>query len=131
MDDEMQTQKDGWDKAEVGARIFGAVIVPLIVALVASIWSNHSSARQSAAQMSALAIGILQAEPKPSANDRALRDWAISVLQNPIAPPALSDDAADELRRTGLPSLTGAEMKHLLDKFSDMAMQRDGAVRDP
>lgn len=119
MDDETQASKDWWDKAEICGKVLGAVIVPLAVAGVALIWNGQSSARQSAAQMSAIAIGILQTEPKPGLDSSALRDWAVSVLQDPTDPPKLSEEAANEMRFMGLP----------LAEFSKSAIELENMMR--
>lgn len=127
MDDETQASKDWWDKAEICGKVLGAVIVPLAVAGVALIWNGQSSARQSAAQMSAIAIGILQTEPKPGLDSSALRDWAVSVLQDPTDPPKLSEEAANEMRLMGLPL---ADLSQKLRALQDAMKQlnADGLV---
>lgn len=117
MGKEIEASKDWWDKAEICGKVLGAVIVPLAVAVVALIWNGQSSARQSAAQMSTIAIGILQAEPKPGVDSSALRDWAVSVLQDPTDPPQLSDEAANEMRSVGLPL---AKLSERLRAYEDV-----------
>lgn len=133
MSDEAKIQRDWWDKAEICGKILGAVIVPLAVAVVALIWNSQSSSRQSAAQMSAIAIGILQAEAKPGVDSNALREWAVAVLQRPSDPPVLSDDVAQELLQTGLPIWYGKGVRSFdlsglqTDRLSDIADALDQA----
>lgn len=95
--------KDCWDKVEIAGKITGAVLIPILVGGIAFLWNHDSSQRQVAAQMAAIAVGVLQAETKPDSSSNALRAWAVEVLRHPANPPSLSDEAADFLRIKRLP----------------------------
>lgn len=105
---ERGNNKDRWDKGEIIAKLLGAVIVPTLVACTAYLWNRQNVQQQTSAQMSQIAVSVLQAE---DTTNSALRSWAIAVLQNPSSPPTLSKEAASDLEREGLPKFDPAFLK--------------------
>lgn len=93
----MAEEKDGWDKADITLK----AVTPIVVAIALLVWNNQQSELQMASTMTGIAVGVLSEEPKGDGRD-PLREWAISVLQNPSSPPVLSDEAASQLRATNL-----------------------------
>jgi hypothetical protein len=91
--------KDSWDKLEV----LGKVAVPFVVALTALLLNSQVSTREQAARMSEIAVGILV--EAPDVVSAPLRNWAISVLEEPSRTIALDAEAAAALREEGLPQL--------------------------
>ena len=108
----MSEQKDWWDKAEI---LFKGLL-PIAAVVGVAIWEAERSKREVFAQMSAMAISVLQEpvdnEKKPIAVD-PLRDWAISVLQHPSSTPTLTEEAADQLRQDGLPFWLGHKLSDI------------------
>ena len=104
-----------WRIREVQAKIAGAVVVPVAVAIIAAVFSNAATSRQVSAQMVGIAVSILQAEIKEDGSDQAMRRWAVSVLESPTAPPPLTPDVGEALLETPLQSLT--QLKNLFDDF--------------
>lgn len=90
--------KDNWDKGEIIAKAAGSIVIPIAVAISVYLWNVERSQRDTAAQMTTIAVSILTEKPEESSvgND-PLRRWAISVLRNPEDPPVLSEAAAREL----------------------------------
>lgn len=112
--------RDCWDKAEILGKITGAVIVPVVVGVTALWWNGQGNQRQVAAQMSGLAIGILQAEDRQGKANRALREWAVKVLQNPASPPPIDDRAAAELISNGLPEISRLKSLLMAQQLSEL-----------
>lgn len=96
----MGANKDRWDKADIIAKSLGAVLIPLVVAGTAFWWNAQNNQRQVSAQMTQIAVGVLQADKTPE--NAALRSWAVQVLQNPASPPPLNSLAAEQLLKQGL-----------------------------
>ncbi|PIB25637.1 hypothetical protein BFP76_00425 [Amylibacter kogurei] len=90
--------KDCWDKFE----IFGKVLLPVVVAIAALFLNNQVSQRNLTGTKLQIAVGVLTGEPKD--DTKALRDWAINVLQHPDRDHSLSEEAALELRKQALPN---------------------------
>ncbi|MCB5200847.1 hypothetical protein LGQ03_16540 [Loktanella sp. TSTF-M6] len=100
-------QKDWWDKTEVLSKLIGALLIPVIVAVSVWVWNSERTLQQTSSTMTQIAVGILTGPPSPET--QPLRAWAISVLQTPDAPPALSDEAALALQGTELAVITALE----------------------
>ncbi|WP_284262028.1 hypothetical protein [Roseicyclus amphidinii] len=94
-------QKDYWDKAEIMGKVVGSVLVPLVVALALFMWNSERTRQLTAASVTPLAISILTAAPSDE-DTTALREWAVTVLNNPSDPPSLTDAAASSLPVFGL-----------------------------
>lgn len=54
------------------------IVVPMVLAWVVNLWSDHQKEREIEARFVELAVRILEAEPRPET--KALREWAILVL---------------------------------------------------
>jgi hypothetical protein len=93
-------QKDWWDKAEILSKLIGSLLIPVIVAVSVWAWNSERTLQQTASTMTQIAVGVLTGPPSPET--QPLRAWAISVLQAPDAPPALSREAAFTLQGTEL-----------------------------
>lgn len=93
--------KDNWDKAEVLSKVAGSVLVPIVVAIAVFAWNSERTKQQTAASIMPLAISILTTAPTDD-DTTALREWAISVLNDPSDPPALTGKAARSLSAVGL-----------------------------
>lgn len=90
--------KDKWDKAEVFGKVAGAILIPIVVAGSAAWFNSQANRRATATEMTKIAVGILSEDPKvkPETNG-PLREWAISVLENPGEIVPLSPAAAKQL----------------------------------
>ena len=93
----MSEPKDNWDRFDILVKPAIAVLAALTLAW----WNGARTEQQTAATMSQIAVGIL-ADKNDNDPNNPLREWAISVLQNPSAPPHLSDEAAERLRNEPL-----------------------------
>lgn len=102
-------EKDAWDKIDIAAKVLGTILVPTAIAIIALTWNIERTERQTASDMTQIAVSILTGAPSPETTP--LRLWAISVLQAPKNPPLLSTDAADALKNQQLPTLTSDSLK--------------------
>jgi hypothetical protein len=94
-------EKDIWDKVEVVGKIAVGLVVPVTIAIVAYLLNDQISQRARSAEMTRIAIGVLQQEPEESAalsGADPLRDWAINVLRDPSSDHNLNEEAAAALR---------------------------------
>lgn len=100
--------KDRWDKWLICGEIVGKVLTPIVIGLAALLFNSQTSQREQAARMAQIAVGILsekteyhigETQPDP------LRDWAVSVLQQPGETVQLDEEAAEALRAKGLPQV--------------------------
>lgn len=78
----MSGPKDRWDKAEIVAKLLGATLIPIVVAVTAYFLNGQISERQANTERSKLAIGILSEPPQISGEDGddPLRKWALNSL---------------------------------------------------
>lgn len=145
------TPKDLWDKIEVLAKLIGAVLVPAIIAGSVYFWNSERTLRDNASTMTSIAVSILSQEREVDAEGVVgidpLRNWAVTVLQQPNNPPVLSKEAARALRdgrRIGIHfgeqpfvgselSLGEAESFYAFDPLTGvvMASYQPEAVRQP
>lgn len=89
----MEVRKDCWDKLEIVAKILGATVIPLTVGFAAYWLNDQISQRSRSAEMTSIAVGILTTPPSNSEyseDERALRTWAVGILENPSGDNALS-----------------------------------------
>ena len=93
-----KADKDNWDKADIVSKFF----IPLVVAVSVLWWNADRTKSDRSATMIQIAIGVLSKDPETKTLVDPLREWAISVLQNPTSPPVLGDSAADQLRSRGI-----------------------------
>ncbi|MEO1607094.1 MAG: hypothetical protein AAFU34_17415 [Pseudomonadota bacterium] len=114
-----QEPKDWWDKFEIAGKVAGAVAIPAVLGLAAVYLDDRISQRERASELMALAIDILTGQP--SVDDiEPIREWAISVLGSPEAPPPMSAEALDALRQQPLPSRSRLETRAFLE-FAEAA----------
>ena len=73
--------KDSWDKAEIVAKMLGAVLLPVITICIAYMLNASIQDRASRVRMVELAVEILKSDPKASANANYMRGWALEVVQ--------------------------------------------------
>lgn len=133
-------KRDNWEKFEIICKGSGALLVPIAIAILGILWNNQASKRQQvslketaslqiSAQMSTIAVGILQTKANSQRGGTELRTWAVSVLQNPLSPPRLDETAAETLRLSGLSigpyDITNEDLR----RFSEIA-NRDNELRE-
>jgi hypothetical protein len=84
-----------WEKARVASVIVATLAIPIAVAYIGSSLSRAQKQDEISARYVELAIEILRS--KPSADTRALRSWAILVV-NHFSQVPLSKEVQDELQ---------------------------------
>ena len=97
--------KDQWDKAEILAKILGAVLLPVITICIAYMLNASIQERSSRVRMIELAVEILKSDPKATTNANYMRGWAVEVLQKNSEVP-LPKEASDALMELPLPIIT-------------------------
>jgi len=95
--------KDTWDKAEIVAKMLGAVLLPVITICVAYMLNASIQDRASRVRMVELAVEILKSDPKASANANYMRGWALEVVQKNSEVP-LPKEAVSALMELPLPT---------------------------
>src|SRR5262245_44394886 len=85
--------KDAWDKAEILAKISGAVLLPVVTICIAYLLNASIQERSARVRMVELAVEILKSDPKVEGNTNYMRGWAVEVLQRnsevPLPPEAV------------------------------------------
>jgi hypothetical protein len=94
--------KDKWDKAEILAKILGAVLLPVITICIAYILNASIQDRSARVRMIELAVEILKSDPKAATNANYMRGWAVEVLQKNSEVP-LPEEASKLLMELPLP----------------------------
>jgi hypothetical protein len=115
--------KDCWDKWQIVGEIVGKVSIPLVVVGATLFFNSQTNHREQAARMAQIAVGILSEKPDYSSGETQpdpLRNWAVSVLQQPGEIVPLDDDAADALRKQGLPNLISMQ-KYPVEEWTRLA----------
>lgn len=112
---DMTAPKDKWDKADILVK----AVVPIAVGALLLVWNSQRTTAQTATAMVEIAVGILSSEVSP--DDIPLRQWAISVLQNPSDPPPLSLEASDRLQLVPLPAPPSSLMQPVGGPFLPQA----------
>jgi hypothetical protein len=97
--------KDSWDKAEILAKILGAVLLPVITICIAYMLNASIQDRSARVRMIELAVEILKSDPKAATNANYMRGWAVEVLQKNSEVP-LPKEASDALMELPLPTIT-------------------------
>ena len=97
--------KDQWDKAEILAKILGAVLLPVITICIAYMLNASIQDRSARVRMIELAVEILKSDPKAEAKATYMRGWAVEVLQKNSEVP-LPKEASDALMELPLPTNT-------------------------
>ena len=95
--------KDSWDKAEILAKILGAVLLPVITICIAYLLNASIQDRSARVRMIELAVEILKSDPKSATNANYMRGWAVEVLQKNSEVP-LPKEASDALMELPLPT---------------------------
>ncbi|MGH9427799.1 MAG: hypothetical protein ACRD2L_16040 [Terriglobia bacterium] len=95
--------KDSWDKAEILAKILGAVLLPVITICIAYMLNASIQDRSARVRMIELAVEILKSDPKASTNVNYMRGWALEVLQKNSEVP-LPKEAVSALMELPLPT---------------------------
>ena|SRR5689334_10397114 len=95
--------KDSWDKAEILAKILGAVLLPVITICIAYLLNASIQDRSARVRMIELAVEILKSDPKSATNANYMRGWAVEVLQKNSEVP-LPKDASKLLMELPLPT---------------------------
>lgn len=99
--------KDNWDKIEIGAKIGGSILIPIVVGVSVAVFNYNASKRATAAQMTNIAVGVLMAPIEENSSGKsALRTWAIDVLKKPGEVVPLTEDAATQLYFDSLPNFS-------------------------
>jgi hypothetical protein len=94
--------KDSWDKAEVLAKILGAVLLPVVTICIAYLLNASIQERSARVRMVELAVEILKSDPKAEAKENYMRGWAVEVLQRNSEVP-LPHEAVQALMELPLP----------------------------
>jgi hypothetical protein len=95
--------KDSWDKAEILAKILGAVLLPVITICIAYLLNASIQDRSARVRMIELAVEILKSDPKAATNANYMRGWAVEVLQKNSEVP-LTKETRDALMELPLPT---------------------------
>ena len=95
--------KDQWDKAEILAKILGAVLLPVITICIAYMLNASIQDRSARVRMVELAVEILKSDPKAPTNANYMRAWAVEVLQKNSEVP-LPEEASKLLMELPLPT---------------------------
>jgi len=82
----------GWEIAKVISQIIGALLIPLVIAIVGLIVNSSLKDKEVNQQMVNLAIEILKIEPSQTVQQNALREWAVDVIDELSTIP-LTEDA--------------------------------------
>jgi WD40 repeat protein len=125
-----KSQKDIWDKFQVGAAIVTAivsVIAAVVIPIVIGIASNRiqkSIAKQSVAKdYVGIAVSILE-RPKDEEHT-ALRDWAVDMLSS-NSPKKFTQQQLDELKSGGLTGLSLSSLLSGRESLSAIFLSPDG-----
>jgi hypothetical protein len=95
--------KDPWDKAEILAKILGAVLLPVITICIAYLLNASIQDRSARVRMVELAVEILKSDPQAKTNANYMRGWAVEVLQRNSEVP-LPEEALKLLMEVPLPT---------------------------
>ena len=89
-------QKDCWDKLS----IIALALFPIIIGVCGYFINTNLKEKEIRVKYIEIAVDILS--EKPSSDSKALRDWAIDVLEA-YSTVDIKDEAISELRQTALP----------------------------
>ncbi len=101
-----------WEKLKVLSVAIASLAIPLVVAVLGSTYSKDQKDKEIGARYVELAVGILRSEPSPQS--KALRSWAISVIDHYSQLP-LSKEAKAELELQQL----NVELQEVLHRYSE------------
>jgi hypothetical protein len=94
--------KDKWDKFEITAKAAGVLIIPLAIAGSAYFLNYENAERQAVDTKIRLAFEIIDRPEAQNGADELLRNWAQSVIQDPVDAPDLPAQSVETI--TGLPN---------------------------
>lgn len=108
--------KDRWDQLDIISKALAGVLIPIVLGYSVYAWNasrtrseadanDQRTRSETATNMLAVAVGILKNPVPTDKAGKALRDWAITVMQNPSNPPMLTEAAAKDLASEPLPVL--------------------------
>lgn len=69
------------EQVKIVAQTLATVAVPLVIALVGHWFSSAMKQKELGFQYTTLAVQVLSSDPTGAAEDRAIRQWAIDVLE--------------------------------------------------
>lgn len=99
--------KDAWDKADIVAKIFATLLVPVLLTVAGAYYNNAMKEKEQlqkdkeiSLKNIEIAVGILNA--KPTSDNQSLRDWAINTI-NKYSEIKLSPEAIKLLKERPLP----------------------------
>ncbi len=96
----MGTEKDGWDKARIGAFI----AIPLVLAYFGHLTNVSLKEKDLGVRMVELAVGILKEDPQEDKTKTPnLRQWAIDIIDEYSKKVKLTKDIKEELKEQPLP----------------------------
>jgi hypothetical protein len=97
---EANIRKDRWDKFSIIANFVALALVPIVLGIYGS--SINTTLKEKEIRVKYIEIATEILSEKPSPDSRALRSWAIDVIQTYSLVP-FSNEAIVELERTALP----------------------------
>jgi hypothetical protein len=77
---EKEKKRDAWDRAGLIASWTAALIIPVVLGIGGYFLNLALKNRESQTKMVELAIDLLKVDPKPNDEDKALRNWAMDVI---------------------------------------------------
>jgi len=115
---EANIRKDGWDMFSIIANPIILALVPIVLAFYGSSINKTLKEKEIGVKYIEIATELLS--EKPSSDSKALRDWAIDVIQTYSLVP-FSKEAIAELERTALP-----RKHYLTDEAGDIITDEEG-----
>ncbi|MFV0245151.1 MAG: hypothetical protein ACK5IB_09060 [Qingshengfaniella sp.] len=91
-------EKDRWDKADIVGKIIGATLTPLMIVFATEVWRSEKEQTETNTAYRQTATEILTAPSAAVRTDPVLQTWALDVLKDPVAPPALDEDVYQKLQ---------------------------------
>jgi hypothetical protein len=115
-----------WEKIKVLSVVIATVTVPVVVAVVGNSYSREQKEKEIGVRYVELALEILRTAP--GADNKALRTWAISVVDHYSALP-LPKEAQTELQFEQL-KLEVQNLSKVQQEASDLLNKLDEQARD-
>jgi hypothetical protein len=115
-----------WEKIKVLSLVIATVTVPVVVALVGNSYSKEQKDKEIGVRYVELALEILRTAPSP--DNKALRTWAISVVDHYSVLP-LPKEAQTELQFEQL-KLEVQNLSKIQQEASDLLNKLDEQAKD-
>lgn len=96
----MTEEKDCWDKAAIIAKIFGAILTPLLIGVFGYLVNKNLKEREIAAEYVTLATQVLQSSDT-TASYREMREYAVDLLGR-FSPIDMDENLREALISEGL-----------------------------